>query len=111
MITSEKWMLVKVNIDIYAAYERVPPTYRIWTNGALYLEREFWVDWVTNYIEEELHLEVEPGEQEILIEIVRPLTRNAIWMERVAIQVGENLRLIGYEPNPQRKHLIKFTID
>ncbi len=103
-------MLVQINVDVYAYYEQACPVYRIWVNDTLYNEREHWVDWKYNYIEEELHVELEPGEHSLTIEKVISGATNKIWVERVIIKYPNNTNISEFPPAPQDKQIIKFKI-
>lgn len=103
-------MLVQINLDVYAYYEQACPVYRIWVNDTLYNEREFWVDWQNNYIEEELHLELESGEHTLILEKVLSGATNKVWIEKIVFKYPNNCTTGTYPPDPQDKQIIKFKI-
>ena len=103
-------MLVKINVHVFAYYQDVCPAYRIWVNDTLYNERDFWPDWKINFIEEELYVEIEPGEHEIILEKVISGETNKIWIEKVVFEYPNNTVIGEFPPNPQDKQIVKFKI-
>lgn len=102
-------MIVKINVDVYAYYEYQCPSYRIWVNDTLYNEREFWTDCLSNYIEEEMFVELNPGNHSITIEkISSPLAK--IWVEKVIVTCDTSTEIFNFGINPDDKQTIKFLI-
>lgn len=103
-------MLVQINVDVYAYYEHTFPVYRIWVNDTLYNEREFWPDCLINYIEEEIHVELEKEENTLLIEKVSKDPKHKIWAEKVVIKYKNIIETKTFDLDPQDKQIIKFKI-
>jgi hypothetical protein len=84
-------MIVKINADVYAYYEYQCPSYRIWVDDTLYNEREFWTDCLSNYIQEEMHVDLEPGMHSLTIEkISSPHAK--IWIEKAVVETENKNR-------------------
>lgn len=104
-------MLVKINAHVYAYFEYANPVYRYWINDTLYNEREFWTDCRTNYIMEEIHLKLDPGEHTFTIEKVPGVTNARIWIEKFDIIYDIKHISLDFPINPQNKQIIKFEIE
>ena len=61
---------VRVLCDVYCDWEGLAPIYRLYVNDELFTERT-WI-WQTEYLEELLQIEAEPGEYQIRYELVAP---------------------------------------
>jgi hypothetical protein len=103
-------MLVQINVDVYAYYKHQPPVYRFWVNDTLYNEREFWVDCLSNYIEEEMYVELEPGKHTFLIEKVTTDIHSKIWVEKFVVKYNETVNTVFLNIDPQDKQIINFEI-
>ncbi len=58
---------VKVNIDLFCDWKRVPPVYRLYVNNELFTERTYiWGG--TQYIEENISLDAAPGKYVIKVD-------------------------------------------
>ena len=102
-------MEVKIQLHVYAYYEHNCPIYRVWINDTLYIEREFWTDCLTNFIEEEIYVELESGEHQIIVEKVRNNPAR-LWVEKFILTYENVLENHGYGIEPTNKHVIKFNI-
>jgi hypothetical protein len=103
-------MEVKINADVYAYYEHQYPIYRIWVNDTLYNEREFWTDCLSNYIEEEIYVDLEPGLHTLTLEKVT-VHQAKVWFERVIVEHGTLKEILNFSTVPQDKQTIKFLIN
>ena len=61
---------MRVLCDVYCDWEGLAPIYRLYVNDELFTERT-WI-WQTEYLEELLQIEAEPGEYQIRYELVAP---------------------------------------
>jgi hypothetical protein len=104
-------MLVQINAHVYSYYEHQCPIYRFWINDNLYNEREFWTDCLTNYIEEEMHVELEPGEHIFTIEKIKPPAYSKIWVEKLILNYNGIIKEMNFPVKPQNKQIIKFKIE
>lgn len=103
-------MEVKINVDVYAYYEHQCPIYRIWIDDTLYNEREFWTDCLSNYIEEEIYVNLDAGEHVLTVErITAPAAK--IWVEKVVISYEGKHEVLSFQVNPEDKQTIKFLIN
>ena len=103
-------MIVKINADVYAYYEYQCPSYRIWVDDTLYNEREFWTDCLSNYIQEEMHVDLEPGMHSLTIEkISSPHAK--IWIEKAVVETEKTTEIFNFAINPDDKQTIKFLIN
>lgn len=103
-------MEVRIQAQVYSFYEHNVPTYRIWVDDNLYVEREFWPDPIAHFIEELLIVDVDPGKHTITLEKVRPRYREWAWIERVIITKDNNTQDIGLEIKKQDRQVIEFTV-
>lgn len=103
-------MEVKISLDLYAYYEHRCPIYRVWVDDHLMNEREYWVDCLSNYIEEVLHLELEPGYHTLLVEKIT-VPQAKIWVEKAVIECGQSKEILSFGIRPQDKQTIKFLIN
>lgn len=103
-------MEVKISFNLYAYYEHQCPIYRIWVDDHLMNEREFWTDCLTNYIEEVLHLELDPGYHTLLVEKIT-VPQAKIWVEKLIIENGASTEILNLGIRPQDKQTIKFLIN
>lgn len=103
-------MEVKINAEVYAYYEHKPIVYRIWIDNQLYTEREYWVDCISHFIEEEMYVDLEVGLHELTIEKVKPDGLGKLWFENIAVQFNEHVYNIMSKINPQDKQTVKFKV-
>lgn len=103
-------MEVKINAEVYAYYEHKPITYRIWINDQLYNEREYWVDCISHYIEEEISVELEVGLHELTIEKVKPVGLGKLWFGNITVSTTGTVYNIMSKIDPQDKQTVKFKI-
>lgn len=103
-------MEIQANLDLYAYYENACPNYRIWINDTLYNERQFWVNWTREYIEELMYFDLENGEHTIIIEKISALDAK-LWAEKLIIKYKDRKKVFEFPINPQDKQIIKFTIE
>lgn len=104
-------MEVKISAHVYAYYEEIAPTYRIWVNNNLYLEREFWPNPLDHYIEEHMIVEIELGVHEIILEKIRPRHDNScVWIERVCVSYENTMLDIGLDFSKNTKQVIHFKL-
>jgi hypothetical protein len=61
---------VRVLADVDCEWEGLNPVYRVYVNDELFAERTWW--WTTEYLEEILPIEAEPGEYQLRWELVPP---------------------------------------
>lgn len=61
---------VRVLADVNCEWEGLNPVYRVYVNDELFAERTWW--WTTEYLEEILPIEAEPGEYQLRWELVPP---------------------------------------
>ena len=61
---------VKVLADIDCQWEGLNPIYRVYVNDELFTERTW--RWTSEYLEEMLQIEAEPGEYQLRWELVPP---------------------------------------
>jgi hypothetical protein len=61
---------VRVLADVDCEWEGLNPIYRVFVNDQLFAERT-WL-WTTEYLQELLQIEAEPGEYELRWELVSP---------------------------------------
>ena len=79
---------VRVLCDVDCKWEGLPPTYRVYVNDELFAERT-WL-WTTEYLEELLQIEAEPGDYKLSWQLVPPhLARLKIHNVRVDFGPGE----------------------
>lgn len=103
-------MIVQINAQVYAYYEHQCPVYRFWINDNLYYEREFWVDCLSNFIEEEMFVELDVGEHTLIIEKL-PTFYGKIWIEKIILKYNGIVKEINLPIEPQDKQIIKFKIE
>lgn len=103
--------MIQINAHVYAYYEYQCPVYRFWINDNLYNEREFWVDCLTNYIEEEMHVELNVGEHTLTIEKIKPASHAKIWVEKLVLKYNDTKKEINFPIEPRDKQIIKFKIE
>lgn len=103
-------MDIKINAEVYAYYENKPIVYRIWVNDQLYNEREFWVDCISHFIEEEVIVDLDVGMHELTIEKVKPDGLGKLWFENITVTLDENIYNIMSKINPQDKQTVKFKV-
>lgn len=102
-------MEVRITADVNAFFYDVNPTYRIWIDDVLYVERDFWLDWQTYFIREEIFIELEPGAHTLLLEKIRP-SGASIWIERFTFEQNTKTTSAECGINPQDKQTIQFNI-
>lgn len=61
---------VRVLADVDCEWEGLNPVYRVYVNNELFAERTW--RWTTEYLEEMLQIEAEPGEYDLRWELVPP---------------------------------------
>jgi hypothetical protein len=103
-------MEVKINAEVYAYYENKPIVYRIWVDNHLHNEREYWVDCVSHFIEEEIYVELEVGVHELTIEKVKPVGSGKLWFENITVQINDIIYNIMSKLDPQDKQTVKFKV-
>lgn len=103
-------MDVKINADVCAYYEHQYPIYRIWVDDSLHIEREFWTDCLSNYIEEEIYVDIEPGTHTLTLERVT-VPQAKLWFEQVIVEHNNTKEIFHFGTVPQDKQTIKFLIN
>jgi len=79
---------VRVLADIDCEWEGLNPIYRVFVNDQLFVERT-WV-WTTDYLEEMLQIEAEPGEYRLSWQLVPPhLAQLQVYNVRVDYGPGQ----------------------
>lgn len=104
-------MIVQINAQVYAYYEHYCPVYRIWINDNLFIEREYWVDCLSNLIEEEIFAELDVGEHTLTLEKAKPFPNAKIWIENIILTYDNNRKELNFPIQPQDKQIIKFKIE
>ncbi len=105
-------MDIKLNLHVFSYYEFTVPTYRIWVNDYLYIEREFPkdIDMFRSYVNEQITVELGLGEHSIVLEKVRPKGNSYIWAEKLIVMYEKHLKEIGLDINLESKQIIKFKL-
>ena len=79
---------VRVLCDVDCAWEGLAPSYRLYVNNELFAERTW--SWTSQYLEEMIQIEAEPGEYSIRYELVPPhLAQLSVANMRVDYGPGE----------------------
>jgi hypothetical protein len=83
---------VRVLADVDCEWEGLNPIYRVYVNNELFAERT-WM-WTTDYLEEALQIEAEPGDYQLRWELIPPhlarLTVQNIRIERGPAMIINN---------------------
>lgn len=104
-------MEVRIAAHVYSYYEHNAPTYRIWVNDNLYIEREFWTNPYENYVIENMIIDVEPGAHLLTIEKVRPRYGEWVWIERMLLTAKNYSSDMVFDIKKQDRQVIKFKIN
>ena len=105
-------MDIRINLHVFSYYEFTVPTYRIWVDNFLHVEREFPadLDMFRSYVNENIIVDLPPGDHTLTVEKVRPKGNSYIWAEKVVINKEDHLNEIGLDMNFESKQIIKFKI-
>ena len=89
---------VRVLADVHCDWEGLDPTYRVYVNDELFAERTW--RWTSEYLEEMLQIEAEPGNYNLRWELVPPHLAQ-LQVENIRVDYGpgtiENNKLRIYD--------------
>lgn len=80
-----KRKFVRVLADVNCDWEGLPPTYRLFVNDELFVERT-WI-WTDHYLEEAIQIEAEPGKYHLRWELVPPHLAK-LNVENIRVETG-----------------------